>query len=97
MWPSSGLHQKLWCYCFTGLVWICHDGEISASVLFVICYLYGVQGGGICNLRYPAGAPLVFLLATVLCGFPVTVFPYPISISGGLLLWVLWRGEKTKE
>ena len=25
--------------CFTGLVWICHDGEISASVMFVICYL----------------------------------------------------------
>jgi len=23
---------------FTGLVWVCHDGEISASVMFVICY-----------------------------------------------------------
>jgi len=56
------------------------------------------QGGGaICNVRYPGGAALVFLLAAVLCGFPVTVFPYPISIAGGLLLWVLWRGEKTKE
>ena len=64
-----------------------------------VCYMLFIwaQGGGICNLRYPAGAALVFLLASVLCGFPVTVFPYPISISGGLLLWVLWRGERTKE
>jgi len=54
-------------------------------------------GGGICNLRYPGGAALVCLLAAVLCGSPFTVFPYPMSIAGGLLLWVLWRGEKTKE
>jgi len=48
-------------------------------------------------VRYPGGAALVCLLAAVLCGIPVTVFPYPMSIVGGLLLWVLWRGEKTKE
>ena len=56
----------------------------------------GGRGGSICNLRYPGGAALVCLLAAVLCGSPVTVFPYPMSIAG-LLLWVLWRGEKTKE
>ena len=60
-------------------------------------FLRGMGGEGICNLRYPGGAALVCLLAAVLCGSPVTVFPYPMSISGGLLLWVLWRGEKTKE
>jgi len=29
-----------------GLVWLCHDGEISTSVMFVICYCYGAQGVG---------------------------------------------------
>ena len=48
-------------------------------------------------MRYPGGAAQVRLLAAVLCGSPVTVFPYPMSIAGGLLLWVLWRGENTKE
>ena len=43
--------------------------------------------GGICNIRYPGGAALVCLLAAVLCGSRVTVFPYPMSIAGGLLLW----------
>jgi len=53
--------------------------------------------GGICNVRYPGGAALVCLLAAVLCGSPATVCPYLMSTAGGLLLWVLWRGEKTKE
>jgi len=34
-WPSSGLRSKVWWYSFTGLEWIRHDGEISASVMFV--------------------------------------------------------------
>ena len=34
--PSSGFHPKVWWWCFIGLVWLCHDGEISASVMFVI-------------------------------------------------------------
>jgi len=55
------------------------------------------RGGGICDVCYPGGAAQVCLLAAVLCGSPVTVVPYPMSIAGGLLLWVLWRGEKTKE
>ena len=55
------------------------------------------RGGGIGNVHYPGGESLVFLLAADLWGFPVTVFPYPMSIAGGLLLWVLWRGENTKE
>ena len=41
-------------------------------------------------MRYPVSAGLVGLLAAVLCGSPVTVFPYPMSTAGGLLLWVLW-------
>jgi len=45
--------------------------------------------GGICNVRYPGGAAVVCLLAAVLCGSPVTVCPYPMSIAGGLLLWVV--------
>jgi len=45
--------------------------------------------GGICNVRYPGGAALVCLLAAVLCGSPFTVFQYPMSIAGGLLLWVV--------
>jgi len=53
--------------------------------------------GGICNVRYPGGAALVCLLAAVLCGSPATVCPYLMSTAGGLLLWVLWRGEKPKN
>ena len=75
MWPSSGIHSKVWWYCFTGLVWVCHDGEISASVM---CAILGC-------------AAQVCLLAVVLCGSPVTVCPYPMSTVGGLLLWVVWR------
>jgi len=48
-------------------------------------------------VRYPGGAALVCLLAAVLCGPPATVCPYPMATAGGLLLWVLWSGEKTKE
>ena len=36
-------------------------------------------------MRYPGGAALVCLLAAGLCGSPVTVFPYPMSVAGGLL------------
>ena len=58
----------------------------------------GGMGGGISVMWAILGcAALVCLLAAVLCGSPFTVFPYPMSIAGGLLLWVLWRGEKTKE
>ena len=32
------------------------------------------------------------LLAAVLCGSTVTVIHYPMSIVGGLLLWVLLSG-----
>ena len=34
-WPSSGLRSKVYWYFFTGLEWMHHDGEISASVMFV--------------------------------------------------------------
>ena len=57
----------------------------------------GGQGGDIYNVRYPGGAALVCLLAAVLCGSPATVFPYPMCIAGGHLLWVLWRGEKNQR
>jgi len=35
-------------------------------------------------VRYPGGAALVRLLAAVLYGSPVTVFPCPMSTAGGL-------------
>ena len=54
-------------------------------------------GWGICDVRYPGGAAQVCLLAAVLCGSAATVCPYPMSTAGGLLLWVLWRGEKPKN
>jgi len=47
----------------------------------------GVKGG-IFNVRYPAGAAVVCLLAAVLCGSPVTVCPYPMSTASGLLCCV---------
>ena len=47
-------------------------------------------------MRYPGGAALVCLLAAVLYGSPVTVCPYPMSTAGGLLLWVVWRGENQR-
>jgi len=56
-----------------------------------VCYMLfigGTGGGDICDVRYPGGA-LVCLLAAVLCGSPATVCPYPMSTSGGLLLWVV--------
>jgi len=66
-----------------------------------VCYklfLRGMGGGwGICDVRYPGGAAQVCLLAAVLCGSAATVCPYPMSTAGGLLLWVLWRGEKPKN
>jgi len=41
------------------------------------CLLYAIyrgQGGGICNVRYPGGAAVVCLLATVLWGFQLLFF-----------------------
>jgi len=60
-------------------------------------FIGGTGRGDICNVRYPGGAALVCLLDAVQCGSPVTVCPYPMSNAGGLLLWVLWRGEKPKN
>ena len=55
-------------------------------------------GGGVSVMCANLGcAAQVCLLAAVLCGSPVTVCPYPMSTAVGLLLWVLWRGEKPKN
>jgi len=37
------------------------------------------------------------LLVAVLCRSPATICPYPMSTAGGILLWVVWRGEKPKN
>jgi len=39
----------------------------------------------------------VCLLAAVLYGSPSIVCPFPMPTAGGLLQWVLWRGEKPKN
>ena len=65
------------------------------------CLLYAIykgQGGGVSVMCAILGcAAQVCLLAAVLCGSPATVCPYPMCTAGGLLLWVLWRGEKPKN
>jgi len=66
----------------------------------MVCYMLFLRGmgGGVsvmCAILGYAGQ--VCLLAAVLCGSPATVCPYPMSTAGGLLLWVLWRGEKPKN
>ena len=58
----------------------------------------GGQGGGVSVMCAILGcAAQVCLLAAVLCGSPATVCPYPMSTAGGLLLWVLWRGERNQR
>ena len=59
-------------------------------------FLRGMGGGSVMCAILGCAAQ-VCLLAAVLCGSPATVCPYPISTAGGLLLWVLWRGEKPKN
>jgi len=55
-------------------------------------------GGGLSVMCAILGcAAQVCMLAAVLCGSPATVCPYPMSTAGGLFLWVLWRGEKSKN
>ena len=44
--PPSGFNSKVWQQCFIRLVWLCHDGEISTSVMFGVCYCYGNTGRG---------------------------------------------------
>ena len=47
-------------------------------------------GGGVFMMCTILGcAAKVCLLAAVLCGSAVTVCPYPMSTTGGLLLWVV--------
>jgi len=48
-------------------------------------------------VRYSGGAAVVCLLAAVLCGSPVTVFPYPMSVAGGLLCPVERRKKQKKN
>jgi hypothetical protein len=38
----------------------------------------------------------VCLLAAVLYDSPAIVCPFPMYTAGGLLLWVLWRGENQR-
>jgi len=58
----------------------------------------GARGGGLFLMCAILGcAASVCLLPAVLCGSPATGCPYPMSTAGGLLLWVLWRGEKPKN
>ena len=55
-------------------------------------------GGGVSVMCANLGcAAQVCLLTAILCGSAATVCPYPMSTAGGLLLWVLWRGEKPKN
>jgi len=55
-------------------------------------------GGGLSVMCAILGcAAQVCLLVAVLYGSPVTACSYPMSTAGGLLLWVLWRGEKPKN
>ena len=64
-----------------------HDGEISTSVMFAIVKGHGVWGVSVmCVMR---GAAQVYLLAVVLCESAAIVCPFPVSATGGLLLWVL--------
>ena len=42
-------------------------------------------------------AAQVCLLASVLCESPAIVCPFPMSTAGGLLLWVVWRGENSQS
>jgi len=41
----SGLHPKVWWYCFTGVVRICHDGEIwfTSESMVVLLYRIGMD------------------------------------------------------
>jgi len=55
------------------------------------------KGGGSVICAILECTAQVCLLAAVLCGFPATVCPFPMSTAGGLFLWVLWRGEKSKN
>ena len=59
----------------------------------------GTQGvGGLSVMCAILGCTAqVCLLAAVLCDSPATVCPLPMCNAGGLLLWVLWRGEKPKN
>ena len=85
MWPSSGFHPKVWWCRFTGLVWICHDGEISASVMFVICYFLFLRGtgGGICDVRYP-GVRSSFIDIVVLLTDTHTYYLYTHNGDGSI-------------
>ena len=65
-----------------GLVLLCHDGEISTSVAYVICY-WG-QVSVMCAILRCAAQ--VCLLAAVLCGSPAIVCPFLMSTAGGFLL-----------
>ena len=51
-------------------------------------FLRGTGGGVSVMCSILGCAAQVCLLATVLCGSPVTVCPYPMSTAGGLLLWL---------
>ena len=75
--PSSGFRPKVWWWCFIGLVWVCQDGQISASVML---FLRGTGGGSVICVILGCAAQ-VCLLAAVLCGSPVTVCPYPMSTA----------------
>jgi len=59
-------------------------------------FLRGTGGGVSVMCAILGCAAQVCLLAAVLCGSPATVCPYPMYTAGGLLLWVLWKGEKPK-
>jgi hypothetical protein len=69
--PSSGFHSLV--VALIGLVWLYHDGEISTSVMFVICYCVKGHGGGgalsvMCVIL--GCTAQVCLLAAVLCESP---------------------------
>jgi len=74
--PSSGFHPKVWWWCFIGLVWLCHDGEISAYVMLLFAIFKGRGGGGdfCCALSW--GLQLKFVL--------ITDTPPPLSLNNSI-------------
>ena len=79
------------------MIWLCHDGEISSSGIFVIVKRCGGGLGSVMCASLGVQSSSRCLLAAVLWVSAAVVCPFSMSNAEELWLWLLWTGEKDKN
>jgi len=78
-------------------MWLCHDGEISSSVIFVTVKRFEGGGGWLGSVMCARLGCKARVGVYSLLSYPAVVCPFSMSNAQELCLWLMWIGEKEKN